>query len=538
MENPRPDSKKPNARSGAAGDAALSPEEDPLWAELGATRVVDGPAASPTSVSVVGLSSPSNFTEFSPSCVLGKNVVALGDFQLVKKLGEGAMGAVYKARQISFNGEKLESPRIVALKVLFPHISKIPKLVERMYREGRTMGRLDHPNIIQAYVVDQAEGCHFVAMEYVSGQSAQKWLMQLGTMPVGDAVRITIDSARALAYAHGLNMVHRDIKPDNILLHKSGVVKIADFGMVKIADEEMSLTQTGHAVGTPWYMPLEQAKNAKEIDGRSDIYALGCTLYAFLTGQPPFMGQTIVDVIQAKELGLFPPARQSNSDVPERLDLLIAKMTAKWPKYRYQTCEDLIKDLEQLQLASETLSFIQRKRSGEQRAQDTPIPGKTEMLTKSKVDIDFAESAAPAHDPNVWFVQFKDPDGKLTVRKYGTAQLESMLDDGTMQATARASHNPIDGFRALGTYKEFQGIALSKNAKKAADKNTARYRGLYKRLEEEDRQRDEQEREANQKESAVGANTRYWWGNVKVIVPIVVVAVAFISFLAWLASGR
>src|ERR1043166_4727140 len=116
--------------------------------------------------------------------------------------------------------------------------------------------------------------------------------------------------------------------------------------MVKIGDEEMSLTQTGHAVGTPWYMPLEQARNAKEIDGRSDIYALGCTLYAFITGHPPFTGRTIVDVIQAKEMGTFPSARQTNKAVPERLDLIIAKMVAKQPKHRYQTCEDVIKDLE------------------------------------------------------------------------------------------------------------------------------------------------------------------------------------------------
>src|SRR6202043_2418806 len=112
-------------------------------------------------------------------------------------------------------------------------------------------------------------------------------------------------------YAHELEVIHRDVKPDNVLITRQGEVKLADLGMVKMLDEDMSLTQTGHAVGTPWYMPLEQARNAKDTDGRCDIYALGCTLYACLTGQPPFVGRTIVDVIQAKERGSFAPARQA-----------------------------------------------------------------------------------------------------------------------------------------------------------------------------------------------------------------------------------
>ncbi len=112
-------------------------------------------------------------------------------------------------------------------------------------------------------------------------------------------------------------MVHRDIKPDNVLIDRTGVVKVADLGMVKTLDEDMALTQTGHAVGTPWYMPLEQAKNAKDTDGRCDIYALGCMLYCLLTGNPPFTGRTLVEVIQAKEVGTFAPARSSNPDVPE-----------------------------------------------------------------------------------------------------------------------------------------------------------------------------------------------------------------------------
>jgi serine/threonine protein kinase len=528
---PAPDTRMVN-------DTATPGESDPLWEQLGSTRVVEGQSDSSLS-GVSNLDSPSNHTELSPSLILGKNLTTLGDFQFSKKLGEGAMGAVYKALQISINGEKLDKPRTVAVKVLFPHVANIPKLVERLHREGRVMGSLDHPNIVQAYAIGEAEGCHYVAMEYVSGQSMQKWLGQLGFLPVADAVRITLDCAKALAYAHAKNIVHRDIKPDNILLTKTGIVKVADLGMVKIDDEEMSLTQTGHAVGTPWYMPIEQARNAKEIDGRSDIYALGCTLYAFLTGQPPFVGRTIVEVIQAKEKGTFPPARQTSANVPERLDLILVKMTAKLPKNRYQTCEELIKDLESLKLASVKLSFIQQKPVAPAHVQETPMPGKTSVMAsiaKTHADAQLAEVAAPSLDPDVWYVQVKMGDGKVAARKYTTAQLKKMLAEGTIGPTASISHSPNDGFRTLATFKEFQGAAMSKMAKKAADKNTARYRGVYKKLDEEDRQHVQKERAAKKADSSLNANTRYWMSLLMMVLPFAVGLAVVVGFIYWMSS--
>lgn len=515
-----------------ARDRVPPEEDDPLFDALGATRISDGKS---DQSSTNNIDSPSNFTELTPSLVLGKNVKTLGDFKLIRKIGEGAMGAVYKAQQISFN-------RVVALKILFPHVANNPKLVHRLYREGMVMGQLDHPNIVQAYAIGEAgdeHKCHYIAMEYVSGRSMQKWLGQLSRIPVGDAVRIILDCARALKYAHGLNMVHRDVKPDNILLTKKGVVKLADLGMVKTHDEDMSLTQTGHAVGTPWYMPLEQARNAKEIDGRSDIYALGCTLYAFLTGHPPFVGRTIVDVIKAKELGTFPPARQANSDVPERLDLILAKMTAKLPNYRYQSCDEVIKDLEGLALASETLSFLNEKPVDiEITPEEYEAVGQTRVTqaAKSRADVDFAESAAPSLDPDIWFVQTKLPDGTTATRKYTTAQIHKMLEEGTMTPTARASHQPTEGFRTLGTYKEFQGAALGTLAKKAADKNTARYRGLYKKIEEKELEKEEMQRREEANESAMQATSRYWFSILLKALPALVVILLVYLLIRYLTS--
>ena len=548
MENQRPRSnaigKEPTAES--LGNEPVPPtpdtkmvratdtpgENDPLWEKLGATDIADANALPPIAAgpSSDGLDSASNFTELSPSRILGKNLVKLGDYRLIRKIGEGAMGAVYKAEEVS-------RKRIVALKVLFPHIANNQKLVDRMHREGLVMGLLDHPNIIRAYAIDETDGCHFVAMEYVSGQSMQKWLMQLGQLTVEDSLRITIDCAKALAYAHANNVIHRDIKPDNILITKSGIVKVADLGMVKTHDEDLSLTQTGHAVGTPWYMPLEQARNAKEIDGRSDIYALGCTLYAFLTGNPPFIGKTIVDVIQAKEVGRFAPARKLNVAVPDRLDMILVKMTAKIPKSRYQNCAEVIKDLESLDLAGKTVSFIKRRTELTTNPDDTLVPELTKASggdgdDQAPSDIEIPAVGSQALEPHYWYVQSKMRDGTQVTRKYTTTQVLKMLAEGTMTANARISHSPSEGFRSIATYKEFQGTSLNKASKQAADKSTVKYRNLYKKIEEQERKREEDRSE--KPDNSVRVNTRYWLSILLAALPIGIAVVLLSLFVFWI----
>ncbi len=439
------------------GSGDMAAGDDAAQREMSATRVLgsigDMPAAAPTAASA-------------------DKPVTLGDFELARKLGEGAMGVVYYARQISFD-------RPVALKVLFPHVARNPKLVERLYREARAMAQLDHPGIVQAYAVGEDQGCPYVAMEFVEGLNLQKWLAKLGRLSVADAVFIALACARALAYAHRQGMVHRDIKPENILVTPTGAVKIADLGMVKSTDDDMALTQTGHAVGTPWYMPLEQAKNAKETDGRSDIYALGCTLYCMLTGNPPFAGGTIVEVIRAKEQGTFPPARSVNPEVPERLDLILAKMAAKQPRYRYQTCEEVARDLEALALAGPQLSL------------DKPIAPAPEMAVglSSGELVTNPSAVKELADPDEWYVRLKGPGGQAVLRKYSTSQLQKKLAEGSIDPRTKASHSTKEGFRALATYREFEGTALSRASKQAADKNTVRYRNLYKKIEEQDRRR-------------------------------------------------
>ncbi len=486
------------SRPGAPDDSAFDLGRDPIagappdseeaWSAVGATRHL-GDARSDDSTPAAG-SAPA---EGLPDVPAKKVAGTLGDFTFVKKLGEGAMGEVYKARQLSFN-------RDVALKVLFKHVANNPKLVERFYREARVAGRLDHPNVVRGYEVDECNGRHYFAMEYVSGRSLQHLLGRVGKFSVGDALYVVIRAAHGLQYIHQQGLVHRDIKPDNILVTRDGGVKVADLGMVKMLDEEMALTQTGHAVGTPWYMPLEQAKNSKETDGRCDIYALGCVLYALLTGKPPFHGPTLVEVIQAKEQGTFPPARQANAAVPERLDLILLKMTAKHVKNRYQSCAEVIRDLEGLDLTSEAISFLtpagaKRTRPGSASEEvtpsaQTPLPG-------------------PGKKPSVdlWYVRFKSPSGQVVTRKLTTPQVLQLIEDEDFNTAARASRHPTEGFRALATYREFEATALGRVSKTGADRQTSRYRQKYKQIEEEDRQR----ALARTVEQAIGTGG-YWLG--------------------------
>lgn len=449
------------------------PEADRMaWESLGSTQATEY-IPPPSSGEVTG------HQEDTAIVAPGREPEAstiLGEYRILSKLGEGAMGAVFKARQIDYERE-------VALKVLFPHVAGNPKLVERLYREGRVMGQLDHPNIIQAYGVGEDKGYHYVAMEFVEGESLQKWLNKLGRLEVGDALHITLAVARALGYAHDLGLVHRDIKPDNILIDHRGRIKVADLGMVKMADDDMAMTQTGHAVGTPWYMPLEQARNAKDADGRCDIYALGCMLYCLLTGAPPFTGKTIIEVIQAKEIGSFPPARSANPSVPERLDLIIAKMAAKLPKYRYQTCNELAADIESLHLATPQLRFLTRTRS-------EPVKPTTGLKKAPST----AGGVTLEGEPDTWYVRVPHTDGTSTVTKLKTQQVRSMLEEGSLDPRNPASRKKTEGFRALATYKEFQGTALHKASKQAADEQGARFRNLMKSIEEKDRRKQEAEK--------------------------------------------
>jgi serine/threonine-protein kinase len=293
----------------------------------------------------------------APAPAPARKFSQLGDFRLLKRLGSGGMGNVYKARQLSRD-------RDVALKVLFRHLAAQPAFLQRFHREAELMTRLDHPHLLRGYEVGEDKGWHYFAMECVTGGSLQAWLTRLGKFPVGDAVHVALACARGLQYAHELNLVHRDIKPDNILLTARGVVKVADLGLAKAQDGALSMTRTGTVAGTPLYMAPEQALDAKHVDGRSDLYSLGCVFYALLTGRPPFQGDNFLDVMQAKERGTFTPVSRLTPETPERLEVILNKMLARRPEQRYQTATELAEDLQSQGMAGERPSFFPARPAG------------------------------------------------------------------------------------------------------------------------------------------------------------------------------
>ncbi len=297
------------------------------------------------------MSEPSRHPPFTFSAPK-PTLVNLEDFQILKKLGSGQMGAVYLAHQISLD-------RDVALKVLAQALVEKQVFVERFSRETRILASLDHPNIVRLFGVGGENGCYYYSMEYVNGFELRTLRDGLGgQMKVGDALYIALKCAAGLGHAHGRGIVHRDVKPENIMVTQLGEVKITDLGLAKpTADQDPGLTDSGAGVGTPRYMAPEQARNGKNADARCDIYALGCTLYQLVTGQLPFGGDNSIDLMLAKERGFFPAARRINRDVPPRLELMLDKMLAKDPRIRYQTCDEVLRDLESLEAAHEHLSF-------------------------------------------------------------------------------------------------------------------------------------------------------------------------------------
>ena len=187
-----------------------------------------------------------------------KAVTRVGDFELKKKLGKGGMGEVYLAKQVSLD-------RTVALKTLSRELAKKEDFVARFLREARSMAKLDHVNVVKVYAVDSLKGLHFVAIEYVDGRSIQDWLDKLTKFSIGDSVHIAMVSAQGMKHAHDQNMVHRDIKPDNILLTRTGIVKVADFGLAKVMDDDVSMTQSG----TDWEHRCTWLRNRLAVRKRS-----------------------------------------------------------------------------------------------------------------------------------------------------------------------------------------------------------------------------------------------------------------------------
>jgi serine/threonine protein kinase len=378
----------------------------------------------------------------------------------MRRLGEGGTGAVFLAYHEKEN-------RQVAIKVLAHNLAQKQPSLDRFYREAKSGALLNHPNIVRNIAAgqDKSTGIHYLVLEYVDGPSGLDLLDRYGRLAIPDAIHIILDIARALEHAHSRNVIHRDIKPGNILLTQSGIAKLADMGLAKRTDEASHLTHARQGFGTPYYMPYEQAMNAKYADSRSDIYALGATLYHLVAGEVPFAGVNSLEIVDKKAVGTYTAASQLNPDVPFALDRMLARMMAKEPRDRYQTISELIVDLERSDLAASVPSFIDP-----QLAMQDPLVRQRLTSPAQTTCPDLRPGEARAAPDAFWFVRLKDRHGQMIKKKLTFEELAQRLRTGKIAAEVEASRTAKGEYRALSSYAEFQEVLVGLGSAKKDDR--------------------------------------------------------------------
>lgn len=269
----------------------------------------------------------------------------LGEFRLLRRLGQGGMAEVYLAEQVSLK-------RKVAVKVLREEMVGDEVHLQRFEQEAKAAGGLNHVNIVQVFMIGEHEGVHYIAQEYVAGMNLREYLNRNGPPKLRIALKLLEQIASALEAAAEAGIVHRDVKPENILVTRKGDVKVTDFGLAQLSltEERLNLTQVGMTMGTPLYMSPEQV-DGRDVDHRSDIYSLGVTSYHLLGGSPPFRGETALSVAVQHVNADPPPLQDQRPDLPNVVCRLVHKMMAKAPDDRYQTASALADDLRKISAA-------------------------------------------------------------------------------------------------------------------------------------------------------------------------------------------
>jgi len=270
-----------------------------------------------------------------------KNVAEqIPGYKILGKLGAGAMAIVYKAKQISLD-------RIVAIKILPRRFSENKDYVQRFYKEGKAAAKLNHNNIVGAYDVGEAGGYHYFVMEYVEGKTLYEDISKGKIFSEKEAIDIVKQVANALAHAHARGLIHRDVKPKNVMINSAGIVKLADLGLARDAsDVEMAKSEAGKAFGTPYYISPEQIRGEMDLDARSDIYSLGATFYNMVTGRVPFEASTPSEVMKKHLREPLIPPDHINTSLSAGASEVIEMMMAKRKEDRYSSAEELLADLD------------------------------------------------------------------------------------------------------------------------------------------------------------------------------------------------
>ena len=311
----------------------------------------------------------------------------IGNYEVLRELGRGGMGVVYKAHEQSLQ-------RVVALKVLPAHLAADRSFVERFEREARSSAGLSHPNVVTVYAVGEQQGMYFIAMEYVKGQTVAEILRRDGRLEVRRALEITAQVADALATAHKKSVIHRDIKPQNVMVDEAGRAKVMDFGLAKVlADSATNLTTEGALMGTPKYMSPEQCQGYP-LDARTDIYSLGVMLYEMLAGQVPFSAETPLALLRKIVDTQVPSLSDVAQDIPPEVIAIVARMVAKDPAERYPDAGTVVGDIRAFLRGSETnLGHDATMPTGLQTGDATMVDSGAPI---QQIDRTIAESHGPA----------------------------------------------------------------------------------------------------------------------------------------------
>ncbi len=269
-----------------------------------------------------------------------RGMAQIPGYQILSKLGAGAMATVFKARQLSLD-------RMVAIKVLPKRMSDNKEFVDRFYQEGRAAAKLNHPNIVGAFDVGEANGYHYFVMEYVEGQTVFDQLDAGKPYPEKEALDIIIQVCKALVHAHENGLIHRDVKPKNIMITPGGIAKLADMGLAREKDDQAAaMAEAGKAYGTPYYISPEQIRGEMNIDFRADIYSLGATFYHMLTGRVPFEAPSPAAVMHKHLKEELVPPDHIVTTLSAGVSEIIEVAMAKDPKRRYGSTKDMLSDLE------------------------------------------------------------------------------------------------------------------------------------------------------------------------------------------------
>jgi len=351
----------------------------------------------------------------------------IGNYEIVEKIAEGGMGAVYKGRHRTTGA-------IVAIKVVPQETARNPLLLKRFEQEFKAASLIDHPNVVKAIEYCGSVPNPFLVMEFVDGESLGEKVDREGAIPEDLAVHLIAQVCEGLHRAHKQGLIHRDVKPDNILVTGDNVAKLTDLGLVKDVEAELNLTKTGKGLGTPHYMSPEQFRNAKNADVRCDVYSLGATLYMLVTGKVPFDNTSPLDCWMKKTKNDIPTPRTLNPQLSERVDFAIRRAMAPNAVDRPASCREFMEDL-------------------------TGLPWKAGQSASSSTD----SIHVPAEASTIWYMVYYDADAKPKTVK-GTTEtirvnaLAGTLGDLTTTLVSRTKAGPFAPFKKVA---EFRDLILS-----------------------------------------------------------------------------